>query len=72
MVQRGQRPRFAIESGETLWVGGHLLWQHLDGHLPRQVCIGGAINFAHSAGAYRRRNLKRTEAGAGGQCHGFR
>jgi hypothetical protein len=49
MVQCCERFRFTVEPREALDVGSHRIGENLDGHLPRQVRIGGPIHLTHTA-----------------------
>ena len=51
MIERGQRLRFALEPVESRRIAGDRGRQHLQRHLATEPEVGGAIDFAHSAGA---------------------
>src|SRR5262245_1471741 len=69
MIECGERLRFTIKACEPFRVRGNGIRQHLDRHLPRQTRIGGAIHFAHAAGAEERLDLEWTETRAAGERH---
>ena len=69
MIQRGEHFRFPLEAGQSLGILGDGFWQHLDGHLPLQVRVCGAIDLAHAARADLRGDVIRTESGAWCKCH---
>ena len=69
VIQRGQDPRFATESGETFAVPGDIGAQHLDGDIALQLAVAGAVDLAHAAGAEGRENRVRAEARARRKCH---
>jgi hypothetical protein len=71
MVQRARRPRFALETGAAAGRLGSLLIEDLDGDIAAQPQIAGAVHFAHSARAQRRKNLVRPELGSRGQTQRF-
>ena len=66
MVQRGEHPGFALKPREPLRVGGEGLGQDLDRDVAIELRVARAIDLAHAAGAERRQDLVRAEAGAGG------
>ena len=49
MIQRGQNSGLALEAGEPLQVLCKYLRQNLNGHLPAQSLIEGAIDLTHPA-----------------------
>ena len=69
MVQRRQRPGFAVEARAPVGVEGEGLGQDLDRDVPTQFRVRCAIDLAHTAGAERRADCVRTEARARGKCH---
>ena len=65
VVERSQRLGLTLEAREAVDVGGDRRRQHLDGHLPLQVRVGGAVHLAHAAGAEHRFDHVVTHARAG-------
>ena len=61
--------RLALEAGEPFSVRGERLGQDLDGHLPLQPWVAGAVDLAHAAGAKRAEDFEGAEAVASGQRH---
>jgi hypothetical protein len=51
MIQRGERPRFAVESGEAVGIVCERGGQHLDRDRAPRLRIGGPIHLTHAAGA---------------------
>jgi hypothetical protein len=64
MIQRGQRPGFALESRDAVCILRDGIRQHFDGDRARQVAIGGSIHLAHAPFADLGGDLIRTDAGA--------
>lgn len=62
MVQRRQRPRFAIETRETLAVHGDGVRKYFDRDLPSEVGVRGAVDLAHAANANLVGDLVRADA----------
>ncbi len=69
MVQRGEEPRLAIESGQPVGIGPEGGRQDFDGHIPAESQITREIDFAHSARAEQADNLIAADAGAGRESH---
>ena len=69
VVQRGEHLGLAREAGEPVRVLRQGLRQHLDRDRALQRRVGGAIHFAHPAGAERRDDFVGPEPGTGGQGH---
>jgi hypothetical protein len=69
MVQRGQNLGFALEPGEALRVLSQLARKHLDRYFAVELRILGAVHFAHSARADRRKDLEGAESIARPQRH---
>ena len=65
VIQRGERPGLALESGEPLRVLGKALGQDLDRHVALQLAVPGPIDLAHAAGPDGGEDFVRTEASAG-------
>ncbi len=49
VVERRQRARFALETRGPIGIGGEILRQDLDRHLPPEPGIASAIDLAHAA-----------------------
>jgi hypothetical protein len=69
MVQRGERPGFALEAGEPIGIGSHGVWQHFDRDRAREIDVSRCINLTHAADAKERRDLVGAEATAGRERH---
>ena len=50
MVERGEHPRFTLESRQPLGIGGSAR-ENLDGHFAPEPGVAGALDLAHAAGA---------------------
>ncbi|HEV8336851.1 MAG TPA: hypothetical protein VGR67_10570 [Candidatus Polarisedimenticolia bacterium] len=78
VAQRGQDLSFTAETGEPVGIPGKGLREHLDGHLPVEPGILGAIHLAHAARAERSEDFiraqtcSRRESHADGIINGFR
>jgi DNA-binding TFAR19-related protein (PDSD5 family) len=70
VVERGEKPGFALEAGEALRVLPQLRRQHLDRDLALELRVGGAIHLAHAARAQRAGDLVGAQALSGRQAHG--
>src|ERR1700730_5350448 len=57
MVQRCEQLSFALEPGDALGVLGEGVGKDLEGDLPLEPGVQGAIDLAHAAGAERRNDL---------------
>ena len=64
MVERRQHLRFALETRESLRVGGEEVRQNLDGHVTVQLRVACPIDFAHSAGPEGGQDFVAAEASA--------
>ena len=62
--QRGGQPRLVVEPGEKRRVEAPVVWEHLDGDLPRQVRVARTIHRAHPAGTDGRQGQVLPEEGA--------
>ena len=51
MIQGREDAGLASEPRDSLWIGGHIRWQKLDGHLTAEHRVGGSIDLAHAAGS---------------------
>ena len=69
VIQRGQRPGFAVETREPIGISRHSFRKYLDRHLPCEVDVGGGVNLAHASGTDRRRDLIGPKAGAWSKRH---
>ena len=69
MVQRREYFGFALKPCESVSVECEWSGQNLDGDLPLQLLISGAIDLAHAANADLGSGLIRAEAGASSQAH---
>ena len=69
MVQRGDRPRFVLESTQTIGISGEPFRKDLDRHVAPEAGVARAIDLAHAARAERGEDLVRTEAFAGSERH---
>ena len=69
MVQRGEQPCLAPETGQPVGVGRERPGQHLERHVPVERGIAGAVDLAHSALAYLGGDRIRAECGAEAQGH---
>ena len=47
VIERRQRPRFALEARATIGVAREVRGQDLDGDLTTEVLVAGAIDFGH-------------------------
>ncbi len=61
MIERGSRARFTLEPPHALGVQAVAVSKQLDGYISFQPLVLGEINFAHTAGPYRRQNLVATD-----------
>src|SRR6185436_11304683 len=64
MIERGHRPRLALEAREAIGGGVGLRGKDLDRDLAPEPRVVGAIDLAHAAPADRAEDLVRAEAGA--------
>ena len=69
MVERGEELRVALETSETVNVGGEELRQDFQRDVATELRVARAVDLAHPAGPEGGQNFVRTEASAGGQCH---
>src|SRR5215469_379063 len=49
MVKRSQYPRFALEAGVAIRIGGERGWQYLQRDFATELGVHGPIHFAHPA-----------------------
>ena len=64
MIERGEKPRFALESGNPARVAAESFGQHLQRDIPIELRVTCPVDFAHSARAERAEDFVRTEASA--------
>ena len=69
LAQRGQRRRLALESRESIGIGGHGVWHHLDRNVTTELRIARAIHLPHSTGAEHGHDFVRAETATGGESH---
>ena len=67
MVQGSERSGFALESRETLRILRESLGQDLDGNVPPEVRIRGAVHLTHAPGSDLSADLVWAQARAGGE-----
>ena len=70
MRERRDSLGFALEAGERRGVGGEVVGQHLDRHVPTQARVAGAVDLAHSTCPEQGEDLVGAEPAAGPQRHG--
>ena len=49
VLQRGQGAGFAVEAGQPLRIPGHFGGENLDGDVPAELGVAGAVHLAHAA-----------------------
>ncbi len=64
VIQRGEQPRLALETGEAIDVRGQLGRQHLERDIAPQLHIARAIHLAHAALADQRPDVEGSQARA--------
>ena len=69
MVQRGDRPRLALEPGAQIGIAGDSLGRTLIATVRSRRVSRALIDFAHPARAERAEDFVRTEPGAGVEGH---
>ena len=69
MVERSQHLRLTFESGHAIGVVREGRRQNLDRYLAVEFRIPGAVNLAHAADAYERKDLVGTQATPRGKGH---
>src|SRR5579864_1099920 len=70
MAQLGDGTSLAPEALQSVGTLGEMRGKNLDGDRAIEAGIGGAIDFAHTAGSDLRDDFVRAEFGAGGEGHG--
>jgi hypothetical protein len=71
MCERGDGKCFLFEAPDPFRVAGELGGQDLDGHVPAQPRVVGAVHGSHASGPEQPDHVEGTEAGAGGERHGW-
>ena len=71
VVERGEEPRLALETGQPFRVAGEGVGERLDGHVAAEPGVAGAVDLAHAAGAEGSENLVGSEFRSGGETHFF-
>jgi hypothetical protein len=69
MIERREELGFALKSCEAIWILRKRLWQDLQRHVPLQLRVERAINFAHAARAEGGPDYIRAEARTSRQGH---
>ena len=69
MIQLRDDPGFALQARTPALIACERLGQNLDGDDALEARVARFEHFAHPAGADRRNDLVRTEAGTGGDGH---
>ena len=69
VVQRGNRPRLALEARPRIGVAGDVTREDVGGNRAIETGIAGFVDLAHAAGAERADDFIRTEPDAGGEGH---
>ena len=64
MVQRGQDLCFPLKAAHALGIGGKLLGQDFQRHVPVQLGIGGTVDLAHPTLAYQFQDFVMANGGA--------
>jgi hypothetical protein len=64
VIERREHTRFALESRESLGVGGECARQHLDGHVAPEARVARSIHLSHSAPAEKHLHVIDTETTA--------
>src|SRR5579864_9514343 len=72
MVQRGEDLRFALETSHAVGVRGERLRQDLDGHVPVEIGVAGAVDLPHASAAQQVRDSVRPQPRALSQFHKIR
>ncbi len=67
MVEGAGGLRFLLEAAKPIGIAGRFRVQDLDGHLPPQSLIPGAVDLPHPARTERSLDLVRAQPGAGGE-----
>ncbi len=70
VIERGDRPRLALEAPEAVRVAGQGLGQDLDRHLAAEPRVARAVDLAHPPGPDEAEDLVRPEPHAGRKWHG--
>jgi len=67
MVQRGERPGFALEASQSIGIVADGVREDFDRNLPTEGRVGRTIDFAHSARPDLGGDFVRADARAGGE-----
>ena len=51
VIECGDGASFTLEAGEAFGIAGHVRGQDFEGDVAAELGVGGAIDFAHAAGA---------------------
>ena len=70
VIECGEDFRFAVETGETVGIARHDIWQDFHGHVAFELRVPRAIDLAHTARAEGGEDLVRAKARAGLEGHG--
>jgi hypothetical protein len=70
MLERCRGARSQLEAIQSLWVRREGGWQDLDGDIPPQACIPGAVDLSHAADPDGGVDLVGAEPCAGRKGHG--
>jgi hypothetical protein len=66
MIQSRENMRFALETGETLWIIRHLGQEHFDRDVAAKPCVARAVDRAHAPLTEERLDVETTEPGSWG------
>ena len=69
MVERGDRPRLALETRPQIGVAGGFTREDFDGNRAIETSVVGFVDLAHAAGAQRADDFIRTEPDSGVEGH---
>ncbi len=69
MVQRGERPGFALETREPFSIGSHRIKKDFDRDRAREIDVGRGVDLAHASDPNQRRDFVGTESATGRQRH---
>src|SRR5580658_389798 len=70
MVQGSHRPRFLLESAQTVGIGSDRDRQHLDRNIAQQTSVACTVDFAHSASTDERNYFVGSELSFRSEGHG--
>ena len=69
MIERGERPCFALEPGDELGIAGERRGKDFQRHVATELRVARAIDFAHPAGAENTDDGVAADSGAARQTH---